>query len=219
MTTPQTVRLTLRDLPGERVAITSTFAPMLGASASPAQALAMDIANQGRKRGHQVHHADADPLAAFVARLLHPDELGWAVTGEVRDHARWALDEHGAAALPACGEARPPKVYISGPMTDVPQLNHPAFNLAAQALRSAGWAVFNPAENGMPPEAPWAEHMRVDIAQLTRCTHVATLEGWQSSRGAVLEVHIANRLGLQVSTLQHLITLGATRVRAQEATA
>lgn len=35
--------------------------------------------------------AEQERLAAFVARLRHPEEFGWAVTQEVRDAARAAL--------------------------------------------------------------------------------------------------------------------------------
>lgn len=130
----------------------------------------------------------------------------------------WPVDFSDTEAQATPGQ-RPPLIYISGPMTDVPDFNRPAFNLAAQALRTAGWAVFNPAENGMPDEAPWAEHMRVDIAQLMRCTHVATLDGWHNSRGATLEVHIATRLGMQVSSLQHWVSQATAEARALETAA
>ncbi len=113
---------------------------------------------------------------------------------------------------------RPPLLYLSGPMSDQPDFNHPTFNLAAQALRTAGWHVFNPVENGLPAHAPWPEHMRVDIAALMRCTAVATLDGWQASRGATLEVHIASRLGMQVSSLQHWLSQATAEARALETT-
>lgn len=213
-----TVQLTLTDTPTGRVNVRSSFEPAIGRSTSPAQALSMDMCRQATHVGHSVTHSEAHaPLVAFARRLLDPEDLGYAVTPEVRDRAREALGR--SSDDQTMGEPRPPVVYISGPMTDVPQFNHPEFNLAAKALRAIGWAVFNPAENGMPHEAPWAEHMRVDIAQLVRCTHVATLPGWQSSRGAVLEVHIATRLGLEVSTLQHLISRGNTRPSTLEVAA
>ena len=214
----QTVHIMLTDLPNSSVNVRSSFAPAVGRSTSPAQALSMDMCRQAAHHGHPVSHSEAHaPLLAFAKRLLDPEDLGHAVTPEVRDCAREALGR--TQAEPATGTERPPLIYISGPMTDVPDFNHPAFNLAAQALRTAGWAVFNPAENGMPDEAPWAEHMRVDIAQLMRCTHVATLDGWQNSRGATLEVHIATRLGLQVSSLQHWVSQATAEARALEAAA
>lgn len=37
-------------------------------------------------------------------------------------------------------------LYISGPITGMPDLNFPAFHAAAAALRAAGYTVTNPAE-------------------------------------------------------------------------
>ena len=37
------------------------------------------------------------------------------------------------------------RIYISGPMTGMPEHNFPAFHAAADRLRKAGWSVVNPA--------------------------------------------------------------------------
>ena len=218
MTQPtHTVQLTLTDTPTGPVAVHSSFEPAVGRNTSPAQALSMDMCRQAAHAGHTVAHSEAHaPLLAFAKRLLDPEDLGHAVTPEVRDCARVALGR--APVVANNPQLRTPLIYISGPMTDVPSFNHPTFHMAALALRAAGWQVFNPAENGMPDEAPWAEHLRVDIAALMRCTHVATLDGWQNSRGATLEVHIATRLGMQVSSLQHWLSQATAEARALEAT-
>ncbi|MFC7408744.1 DUF4406 domain-containing protein [Hydrogenophaga atypica] len=134
-----------------------------------------------------------------------------------RSPREWPVDF--ADAEPTPGQSRTPRIYISGPITNVADHNRPAFNLAAQALRTAGWQVFNPAENGVPDEAPWAEHLRVDIKHLMDCTHVATLDGWQNSRGATLEVRVATQLGMQVSSLQHWLSQATEEARATEAAA
>jgi hypothetical protein len=91
-----------------------------------------------------------------------------------------------------------PRLYLCGPMTGLPDFNAPAFQNAAKRLRGYGLAVFNPTENGLPVDAPWADHMRKDIAELVRCFAVATLPGIEYSRGAQLELHIAHALGLPV---------------------
>jgi hypothetical protein len=41
-------------------------------------------------------------------------------------------------------------IYISGPMTGYPDLNFPAFHLAASVLRSEGFTVISPAEIELP---------------------------------------------------------------------
>lgn len=90
------------------------------------------------------------------------------------------------------------KVYISGPMTGIPDLNFPTFNLAAAMLRKAGVEVVNPAEVNPDSEMPWEQCMRADIKALCDCDTLAMLPGWERSKGAHLEVHIAHRLGMRV---------------------
>lgn len=102
--------------------------------------------------------------------------------------------------------SQPPKLYLCGPMTGIEHLNHPAFNQAALALRCWGYQVFNPAENGLPSDAPWATHMRVDIVQLMQCEAVALLPGWENSKGAALETHIANQLGMIIKNHENWIS-------------
>jgi nucleoside 2-deoxyribosyltransferase len=57
------------------------------------------------------------------------------------------------------------RLYLCGPITGVPGHNKTAFDNAASALRSAGFDVFNPLENGLPRDAEWEMHMRADIAE------------------------------------------------------
>lgn len=91
------------------------------------------------------------------------------------------------------------RVYIAGPMTDLPDLNYPAFNAAAAILRRAGHFVENPAENDPPNADPtWADWMRLGLTQMLRCQAVLLLDGWQGSRGAVIEARMATALGLTV---------------------
>lgn len=92
-----------------------------------------------------------------------------------------------------------PHIYISGPMTGLPDLNFPAFHEAANQLRAAGYTVTNPAEldaQDAGKTLTWEQYMRRDIAALMQCDGIATLAGWSNSRGATLEVHIATRLGM-----------------------
>lgn len=90
------------------------------------------------------------------------------------------------------------KTYIAGPMTHYPDLNKAAFNAAAERLKALGREVFNPVNNGLTDEHPWEEHMRADIAMLMQCQCIHLLPGWENSKGAALEHHIALSLRMHI---------------------
>lgn len=90
------------------------------------------------------------------------------------------------------------RVYLSGPMTGMPDLNFPAFNTAAAQLREEGLEVVNPVEVNPDPTTPWHECMRADIKALCDCDAICLLPGWETSTGANLELHIGHRLGLHI---------------------
>lgn len=90
------------------------------------------------------------------------------------------------------------RIYIAGPMTNLPALNFPAFHAEAARLRALGYEVVNPAEVNADPSAGWHACMRADIAQLVTCDAVRLLDGWESSRGASLEAHIAHSLDMRL---------------------
>ena len=94
--------------------------------------------------------------------------------------------------------ARGARVYIAGPMSGLPDFNYPAFNQAEDVLRDLGFYPRNPAKNGLPAGSAWSDHMRADIRMLTTCDAVFMLKDWQQSRGATLEHHIAQTLGLHI---------------------
>ncbi len=90
-------------------------------------------------------------------------------------------------------------IYISGPMTGLPDNNFPAFYKAAESLAEAGWQPINPAENFCGRrDLPREIYLRADVQLLARCDAIALLDGWQRSRGAGLEYLIAQELGLEL---------------------
>lgn len=115
------------------------------------------------------------------------------------------------------------RVYVAGPMRGIAEFNFPAFNAAADRLRSEGHEVFNPAErdnerHGVDiskgnasgcEETAAKEHgfdLRValgeDLAFI--CAHadaIALLPGWEDSKGARAEYATAIALGLQILNL------------------
>jgi hypothetical protein len=95
-------------------------------------------------------------------------------------------------------------IYLSGPMTGLPNYNRPAFNAAAKQLRSEGKTVFNPAELGEPdPIHDRAWYMRRDIEGLLKSDVVYVLPGWEESDGAKLEIEIAKQLDVPIVFTSH----------------
>ena len=93
------------------------------------------------------------------------------------------------------------RVYIAGPMTGLPEHNYPAFHAAAAQLRAKGREVINPAEQAYGTDKPWEFYMRLGLQGLLECDEIVLLPGWQASRGAVLERHVAEHLGMGVSEI------------------
>lgn len=111
------------------------------------------------------------------------------------------------------------RVYISGPMTGLPEFNVHAFHAAARRLRGLGFEVINPAEINADASKSWHDCMRGDIKALCDCDVIALLPGWEGSNGAHLELHIAHRIGLEISTMDQLLMsdeLAQLRQRMEE---
>lgn len=104
------------------------------------------------------------------------------------------------------------RVYIAGPMAGIPQHNFPAFAAAAVKLIEAGHQPVSPADGVDPDIAEIAEMMgmqyretkmyknflRLDLKLVLDCDAIQLLEGWEKSRGAQLEVHVARAVGIEV---------------------
>lgn len=90
------------------------------------------------------------------------------------------------------------RIYVAGPMTGIEDFNFPAFNAAAERLRWAGWIVENPAEHGVIEGAEWADYLAYDLTKIGTCGAIFLLPGWENSKGAQLEVLVAERLGMQI---------------------
>lgn len=102
------------------------------------------------------------------------------------------------------------KLYLSGPMSGYDDFNYPAFHANAALLRSLGHEVVSPAEqdeiSGLDPKvAEWHEFIRWDIKVLAGCEGIVLMDGWHKSRGARLEHHIADALGMEVYTIHEML--------------
>jgi hypothetical protein len=108
------------------------------------------------------------------------------------------------------------KIYIAGPMTGVEQWNFPAFFKAEEDLKSLGHEAVNPAHNNGPtlesaleeagsperPNHPWSYYMRRDLPHVMGVDALCVLPGWRESKGASLEVKVAEALGLPILVLK-----------------
>lgn len=90
------------------------------------------------------------------------------------------------------------KIYISGPMTGIKDLNYPEFNRVDELLRRQGYHTFNPAKINGADDWTWQDYMKECIKALPDCTHIYMLEGWAKSKGARLESLVAWELGLEI---------------------
>jgi hypothetical protein len=92
------------------------------------------------------------------------------------------------------------KLYICGPMTGKPNNNFNAFYRAEKVLIALGYQVENPARIELPEghEKTWENYMKADLPRLVQCDGIATLNGFESSRGAMLELQVASALGIEI---------------------
>ena len=95
-------------------------------------------------------------------------------------------------------------VYLSGKMTGLTESVYKEnFRNAEMFYRACGYEVVNPCNLSeivlqRNPDASYEDFMREDFKAISGCTHIALLEGWETSTGAKREKAEAERLGLEV---------------------
>lgn len=100
------------------------------------------------------------------------------------------------------------RVYLSGKITGREKADYTMqFAKAEQFYKAGGFEVVNPVKIGealldLNPKAKYEDFMIRDLEALSTCTHIALLEGWQESKGAMREKKEAERLGLEVMYLK-----------------
>ena len=112
------------------------------------------------------------------------------------------------------------RIYLAGPMSNIPYFNYPAFDAEAKRLRDLGHEVFNPAEhdiashgadisNPTGSEAQAVEEYGFDRRAALKaglawiCDNadaIVLLPGWENSTGAKAERALAYALNLRVYT-------------------
>ncbi len=89
------------------------------------------------------------------------------------------------------------RIYISGPMSGLPDQNRGAFLRAAEVLRQLGCDPVDPGE--LPEPAAGDEHhhfLERDLMVMMRCDGGCVLEGWEDSSGCLREIYTASLRGL-----------------------
>ena len=120
------------------------------------------------------------------------------------------------------------KIYVAGPMRNYPHFNYEQFNQVTMFLRNLGYIVFSPAEydvnyrgldlmtmNDQSPVPTLASCMVVDLAEVCSSDIVATLDGWERSQGAKLEVLVAQYLKIPVVPAAELINLKRIAIKEE----
>jgi hypothetical protein len=100
--------------------------------------------------------------------------------------------------------------YLAGPMKGVLHCNYPKFLSLAKLGRDAMWDIQNPAVLGSKSgtvDARFDTAMRMPQIQglviisglslLSTCTTIIMLDDWEASNGAVIELLLAKRIGIE----------------------
>lgn len=104
------------------------------------------------------------------------------------------------------------RVYIAGPIKGQPDGNRAAFKDMAARVEAQGWTPVNPWDIPGNHEGPhigeevlhtenghrYGCYLRADIMELMFCDAICFLDGWEDSKGALTEAHVAQSIGLKV---------------------
>jgi hypothetical protein len=121
-------------------------------------------------------------------------------------------------------------IYISGPISGKRDNNRTAFEEAHLKILAAAaganiedFKIINPLDLATEVNAvfdelnkhrfhkikpAWCDYMKKDIAALCTATYVLFIDGWQESKGAMLERQIADAIGIScVESVEDLMKL------------
>lgn len=95
-------------------------------------------------------------------------------------------------------------IYISGPMTGLPEFNYPAFHKATETFEALGYNVYNPARDyqyeGNLESFPIRDAFKYYCRFITEVAdEIHMLRGWEKSVGARAEHALAIAIGIKVS--------------------
>lgn len=92
------------------------------------------------------------------------------------------------------------KVYVSGAMTGIKDLNRMAFDKVKFSLEQQGHTVVLPHDvPATKAKMGYDDWMKADVAMMVTCEVVHMMKGWLNSPGATKEWQIANLLNMTVT--------------------
>lgn len=94
------------------------------------------------------------------------------------------------------------KWYLSGSVTNDPDFRD-KFARAEFQLKKYGFKVLNPVKHEKDGKE-WSYYLKKDLRKLTKCQGIILLDGWENSRGARLELKVAQELGFKIMTFEGL---------------
>lgn len=98
-------------------------------------------------------------------------------------------------------------VYIAGPVTGRPNLNEHTFRVVENALRSMRKPPIVP-HDLVHKSCNHTQAMHTCLGLLTnpatRPDEIVVLPGWEKSEGTMMEIQLADNLGLPITFLSHL---------------
>lgn len=86
------------------------------------------------------------------------------------------------------------KIYLSGKITGTTDYME-RFAAKQKDLELKGYEVINPAliNSYLPKSTTWKEYMRLCYPMIDMCDSIYFLEGWEGSKGALIEFEYANK--------------------------
>ena len=102
------------------------------------------------------------------------------------------------------------KVYISGPMTGIPDNNRDEFSRMASLLQAKGHEPVNPHDiavevNARIKDPKYLDYLKADLSVLMTCDAYVLLDGWGDSRGARIEKSHADDVGIPNVTAEIIL--------------
>jgi hypothetical protein len=91
------------------------------------------------------------------------------------------------------------KIYISGKISGMKYTDaYDNFERAEKKLLDLGYSVVNPMKIEHKHDQTWESYMKNDIKAMCDCDTIFMLNNWRDSKGAIIELELATKLGLNV---------------------